>query len=187
MAKKTKKRNKKVSRLALTWHQLKKNKIAMISLIILLIIIVVAILAPLIAPYSYEFADRQHLMEGSSPAHLLGTDRQGRDVLSRLIWGSRNSMIMGLGCVALGTVSKVFNGIPVGKSYRERVEAAAERLGYSVNSYARGLRASKTNTIALILPCLEGWRCIFICWDSGTRKWISPRWKGRTPGWINIW
>lgn len=57
--------------------------------------------------------------------------------------------------VALGTVSKVFNGIPVGRSYRERVEAAAEKLGYSVNSYARGLRASKTNTIALILPGLD--------------------------------
>ena len=57
--------------------------------------------------------------------------------------------------VALGTVSKVFNGIPVGKSYRERVEAAAERLGYRVNSYARGLRASKTNTVALILPSTD--------------------------------
>ena len=57
--------------------------------------------------------------------------------------------------VALGTVSKVFNGIPVGKSYREKVEEAAERLGYSVNSYARGLRASKTNTVALILLSLD--------------------------------
>ena len=57
--------------------------------------------------------------------------------------------------VALGTVSKVFNGIPVGKSYRERVEAAADRLGYRVNNYARGLRASKTNCVALILPSTD--------------------------------
>ena len=57
--------------------------------------------------------------------------------------------------VALGTVSKVFNGIPVGKSYKERVEEAAERLGYSVNSYARGLRANKTNCVALILPSTD--------------------------------
>lgn len=57
--------------------------------------------------------------------------------------------------VALGTVSKVFNGIPVGKSYKQKVEEAAERLGYSVNSYARGLRADKTRTIALILPSLD--------------------------------
>ena len=57
--------------------------------------------------------------------------------------------------VALGTVSKVFNGIPVGKSYRQKVEDAAARLGYSVNSYARGLRADKTHTVALILPGLD--------------------------------
>ena len=54
--------------------------------------------------------------------------------------------------VALGTVSKVFNGIPVGPVYKQKVEEAAARLNYSVNSYARGLRASKTNAVALILP-----------------------------------
>lgn len=54
--------------------------------------------------------------------------------------------------VALGTVSKVFNGIPVGESYRIRVEEAAQRLGYQVNNYARGLRANKTHVVALIIP-----------------------------------
>jgi len=54
--------------------------------------------------------------------------------------------------VALGTVSKVFNDIPVGKDYRKRVEEAAQRLGYQVNSYARGLKASRTRSVALILP-----------------------------------
>lgn len=57
--------------------------------------------------------------------------------------------------VALGTVSKVFNGIPVGDEYRQKVEEAAKRLGYQVNVYARGLRASKTYTIALIVPVIN--------------------------------
>ncbi len=57
--------------------------------------------------------------------------------------------------VALGTVSKVFNGLPVGKSYQLKVEEAANRLGYSVNNYARGLRANKTHTVAVILPGLD--------------------------------
>jgi len=57
--------------------------------------------------------------------------------------------------VALGTVSKVFNGLPVGESYRVRVEDAAKRLGYQVNQYARGLRANKTYMAALILPGVE--------------------------------
>ena len=46
--------------------------------------------------------------------------------------------------VALGTVSRVFNGYPVGEEYRERVEAAAEKLNYRVNNYARGLKTNKT-------------------------------------------
>lgn len=57
--------------------------------------------------------------------------------------------------VALGTVSKVFNDIPVGDSYRKRVLAAANKLGYRVNSYARGMKSNKTNTVALILPDLH--------------------------------
>ena len=57
--------------------------------------------------------------------------------------------------VALGTVSKVFNGIPVGDSYRIKVEAAARKLGYQVNQYARGLRANKTYTVAVILPGVD--------------------------------
>ncbi len=57
--------------------------------------------------------------------------------------------------VALGTVSKVFNGLPVGDSYRIKVEEAAKRLGYQVNQYARGLRSGKTFTVALIVPGLE--------------------------------
>lgn len=54
--------------------------------------------------------------------------------------------------VALGTVSKVINGIPVGESYRMKVEDAAKKLGYQVNQYARGLKTNRTNTVALILP-----------------------------------
>lgn len=54
--------------------------------------------------------------------------------------------------VALGTVSKVINGIPVGDSYRKKVEAAIEKLNYEVNTYARGLKAQKTYTVTLIIP-----------------------------------
>lgn len=56
--------------------------------------------------------------------------------------------------VALGTVSKVINGIPVGESYRVRVEAAIEKLHYRINSYAQGLKSNKTYTIAVMVPNL---------------------------------
>ncbi len=54
--------------------------------------------------------------------------------------------------VALGTVSKVVNGLPVGDSYKIRVEAAIKKLNYQVNSYAQGLKANKTYTIAFLIP-----------------------------------
>ncbi len=57
--------------------------------------------------------------------------------------------------VALGTVSKVVNGLPVGESYRIRVENAIQKLNYQVNSYAQGLRADKTHTVVLLIPNTE--------------------------------
>jgi LacI family transcriptional regulator len=54
--------------------------------------------------------------------------------------------------VALGTVSKVVNGLPVGEAYRIRVEEAIKKLNYQINSYAQGLKANKTYTVALLIP-----------------------------------
>lgn len=56
--------------------------------------------------------------------------------------------------VALGTVSKVINGIPVGESYRIKVENAIEKLNYRINSYAKGLKSNKTFVIAVMVPSL---------------------------------
>ena len=56
--------------------------------------------------------------------------------------------------VALGTVSKVINGIPVGESYRIRVEEAIKKLNYRVNSYAKGLKSNRTFNVAVMVPNL---------------------------------
>ncbi|MBQ8074460.1 MAG: LacI family DNA-binding transcriptional regulator [Oscillospiraceae bacterium] len=56
--------------------------------------------------------------------------------------------------VSLGTVSKVINEIPVGETYKNRVESAIRKLGYRVNNYARGLKTNKTNCVALLMPSL---------------------------------
>ena len=56
--------------------------------------------------------------------------------------------------VAVGTVSKVINGLPVGKEYRIRVEEAIRKLNYRVNIYAQGLRSSRTNVIQVVVPNL---------------------------------
>lgn len=54
--------------------------------------------------------------------------------------------------VALGTVSKVVNGLPVGEPYKIKVEEAIKKLNYQVNTYAQGLKAGRTYTVALLIP-----------------------------------
>ena len=105
-----KKKKKQRGRLAETWHQLKKNKFAIAGLIVVILVLLVAIFAPLLAPYAYDAQDLANTYAKPSAEHLLGTDKFGRDTLSRLIWGSRNSMKMGLGCVAFGTIAGLFIG-----------------------------------------------------------------------------
>lgn len=56
--------------------------------------------------------------------------------------------------VALGTVSKVINGLPVGEPYKSKVEKAIKKLNYQVNTYARGLKTSQSKTLTLIIPSL---------------------------------
>ncbi len=56
--------------------------------------------------------------------------------------------------VALGTVSKVVNGIPVGEEYRRRVEDAIKRLDYHINNYAKGLKSGRTMVVAVMVPNL---------------------------------
>ena len=56
--------------------------------------------------------------------------------------------------VALGTVSKVINGLPVGRDYQISVEKAIEKLGYQVNRQAQSLRSSQSSLVEVILPSL---------------------------------
>ncbi|PCK07508.1 MAG: peptide ABC transporter permease [Alteromonadaceae bacterium] len=76
--------------------RLKKNKLAMLSLYLLSALLILAVLTPWIAPYSYE---QQDLELGASPpavAHWFGTDVLGRDQLTRVLYGSRISLAVGL-------------------------------------------------------------------------------------------
>jgi peptide/nickel transport system permease protein len=81
--------------------------------VVLAAIAVVAILAPVLAPYS-PTATESVPLERPSDEHLLGTDRTGRDVLSRTIWGSRTSLMIGLVAAVLGTVSATVLGLIAG-------------------------------------------------------------------------
>ncbi len=108
------KKKRKTSRAGEIWHQLKKNKVAVASLIVLLLIILVAILAPVLAPYSYEEQFRNIPFDPPSAEHILGTDPVGRDILSRLIYGARQSLQIGLLAVAIAAAIGIFIGAIAG-------------------------------------------------------------------------
>ncbi|WP_304057287.1 ABC transporter permease [Levilactobacillus namurensis] len=84
-------------------HKLLKNKLACLGLLIITVFIGIALLAPLIAPYSpYEQHLTQQNLGFNQDGHLLGTDNYGRDLLSRVLYGTRISLGVGFSSVAIG-------------------------------------------------------------------------------------
>jgi len=101
------------------WKRLKKNKLALFAFAAIVVIIIIAVFAPLIAPYAPETIDLKNMNKGPMEGHLLGTDLLGRDILSRIIYGSRISLLVGIitECIAvplgvvLGAVAGYYGGI----------------------------------------------------------------------------
>ncbi len=87
-----------------------RNKLALAGTGIILILFAVAVLAPLIAPCNPDLIDTGNILASPTAAHMLGTDELGRDVLSRMIWSSRISLMVGF--VAVGIASLI--GVIIG-------------------------------------------------------------------------
>ena len=104
---------KRRSRLADFFIRLVREKpLGTISGIIILILILVAILADVLAPYPYDEIHLVDRLQGSSARYLLGTDQAGRDLLSRLIYGARFSLLVGLAATTVNVVvSTLIGGI----------------------------------------------------------------------------
>jgi peptide/nickel transport system permease protein len=88
----------------------KEKPLGTIGLAIVVLLLLTGIFADFLAPYEMLEQDLMHTLEGPSAAHWLGTDNLGRDVLSRIIYGARVSVIIGLSATALMTVVSVIIG-----------------------------------------------------------------------------
>lgn len=103
----------------IVWKRLKKNKLAVISLIIIVLLYLVAIFAPVIAPYPIDEMDFENIHGAPSAKHWLGTDSLGRDLFSLVIYGSRISLTVGIVSMAialsigtvLGAISGYYGGV----------------------------------------------------------------------------
>ncbi|MFO7642879.1 MAG: ABC transporter permease [Desulfosarcina sp.] len=96
------------------WLTFKRNKTAVAGLVIGVLIVSMAILAPWIAPMDPLVQDPFNRLSWDVEGHLLGTDDFGRDVLSRIIWGSRVSLMIGATSVLLGLVIGTALGMTAG-------------------------------------------------------------------------
>ncbi|MGE0440594.1 MAG: ABC transporter permease [Gemmatimonadales bacterium] len=88
---------------AIAWRGIRRHRPAAVSLGVVMLLGAACFLAPFIAPYPMDAIDLASLRQPPSAAHLLGTDDLGRDVLSRLLWGGRISIVIGLLAALLGT------------------------------------------------------------------------------------
>jgi len=91
--------------------RLARDRIALCAAVVLAVIVLAALLAPWISPYDPYFTDLGAAMQPPSAAHWFGTDNTGRDMLSRVLYGTRNTLMMGLAGVLFGGVLGAALGI----------------------------------------------------------------------------
>jgi peptide/nickel transport system permease protein len=103
-------RDNEASRFTRLVHEMRKNRIAMIGSGIVICVICIAISAPLIAPRDPFEVSLERKLEPPSKTYLMGTDHVGRDIFSRVIWGTRVSLQIGFLTVFIGVVG----GVPLG-------------------------------------------------------------------------
>lgn len=112
-------RVKRQSQFSILTRRLSKNPSAVIGFVVAVLLVLMAVFAPLIAPFPYDKQDLLNARQAPSAQHLMGTDELGRDVFSRIVWGSRYSLSIGFLAVLfsstagmlLGSVAGYFGGL----------------------------------------------------------------------------
>jgi len=95
-------------------RKLKSNRAALGGMVVILVLVVAAIFAPFLAPYNPYTVMLESRLQAPGAAHLLGTDELGRDILSRLLYGARVSLWVGIVTVALAGLIGVAGGLVAG-------------------------------------------------------------------------
>ena len=99
----------------LVWWRLHRDKVTLAAAAVILLIVLSAVLAPYLAPYDpFQGSIRKRLAHIGTPGHFLGTDEQGRDMLTRLLYGGRMSLIAGVTPVFIALLAGSTLGIMAG-------------------------------------------------------------------------
>ena len=109
------------------WYRFSRNKLAVAGSVVVVSLFIVSMLAPWISPYDPGDINLQMVLASPSAAHPLGTDQLGRDVLSRMIWGSRISLKVGFVAVGIAVVIGAILGAMAGY-YGRWIDAVVMRF-----------------------------------------------------------
>ena len=91
-------------------RRIRRNKLAVVGFWIIIALLVVAVVGPMVSPYSYEDQDLNNTFQSPTLRHPFGTDQLGRDQMTRVMYGSRISLAVGIVCAALNFLIGVTYG-----------------------------------------------------------------------------
>ena len=143
----------------------KEKPLGTVGGVIVLAMFFTGIFADFIAPYGYNDIDTSVKLSGPTAEYLLGTDQLGRDLLSRVIYGARISMIVGLGGAAIGTIiAAVLGGLSgyLGICFQVALGVVSFDTiygvfrGYSLRLFHRGHYRMETQTLSFCGQGFEG-------------------------------
>ena len=105
---------KRGRRLKEIWRRFRKNRLAMVGLVVILIVVMLSILAPLIAPYGLDEQNARNRLLAPCAEHWFGTDNYGRDILTRVLYGGRVSLTVAVGATAISGFCGIILGATAG-------------------------------------------------------------------------
>lgn len=93
------------------WFRLRRNRPAIVGLLVVILMYLTAIFAPLIAPYEFDEINLDNVSAGPTLEHPMGTDELGRDVFSRVVWAARSAAFVSIAVASLGLALGIFFGV----------------------------------------------------------------------------
>ena len=147
------------------WRRLRKNRMAVAGAIILCFVVALSVVAPWFSPYSFE--DQDTALGASSPsgAHWLGTDPLGRDLLTRILYGGRVSLLVGVAATSVSLLIGVLYGAVAG--------FAGGRLDSFMMRVVDVLYALPFTIFVIILMVFFGRNFILLFLAIGAVEWLT--------------